>query len=180
MRDIADDAATVFLSAHPVRKIRVMEAGVNLGRRNALKTGGGLGLLGLLAVAGLIRPGAASAEGLKAAFEAKTMGEALDALGVLVPENSSAIQLTAPDVAADGAVVPVVVESSLSRTEQILILVDKNPTMLVASFVLPEGTEGYLATRIKMAQTSNVIALVKVNGKFYRASKEVKVTKGGC
>ena len=158
-----------------------MEAGVNLGRRNALKTGGGLGLFGLLAVAGLIRPGAASAEErLKAAFEAKTMGEALDALGVLVPENSSAIQLTAPDVAADGAVVPVTVESSLSRTEQILILVDKNPTMLVASFVLPEGTEGYLATRIKMAQTSNVIALVKVNGKFYRASKEVKVTKGGC
>ena len=93
-----------------------MEAGVNLGRRNALKTGGGLGLFGLLAVAGLIRPGIASAEWLKAAFEAKTMGEALDALGVLVPENSSAIQLTAPDVAADGAVVPVTVESSLSRT----------------------------------------------------------------
>lgn len=156
-----------------------MEAGVNLERRNALKAGGGLGLLGLLAVAGLI-PKAASAEGLQAAFEAKTMGEALDALGVLVPENSSAIQLTAPDVAADGAVVPVTVESSLSRTEQILILVDKNPTMLVASFVIPEGTEGYLATRIKMAQTSNVIALVKVNGKFYRASKEVKVMKGGC
>ena len=157
-----------------------MEVGVNLERRNALKAGGGLGLLGLLAVAGLLRPGVASAEGLKAAFEAKTMGEALDALGVLVPENSSAIQLTAPDVAADGAVVPITVESSLSRTEQILILVDKNPTMLVASFVLPEGTEGYLATRIRMAQTSNVIALVKVNGKFYRASKEVSVTKGGC
>jgi len=70
--------------------------------------------------------------------------------------------------------------SPLPMSPQILILVDKNPTMLVASFVLPEGTEGYLATRIKMAQTSNVIALVKVNGKFYRASKEVKVTKGGC
>lgn len=157
-----------------------MEAEVNLERRNALKTGRGLGLLGLFAVIGLIRPGAASAEGLKAAFEAKTMGEALDALGVLLPENSSAIQLTTPDVAADGAVVPVTVESSLSRTEQIFILVDKNPTMLVASFDIPEGTEGYLTTRIKMAQTSNVIALVKVNGKFYRASKEVKVTKGGC
>lgn len=157
-----------------------MEAGVNLERRNALKTGGGFGLLGLLAVAGLIRPGIASADWLKAAFEAKTIGEALDALGALVPENSSAIQLTTPDIAENGAVVPVTVESSLSSTEQISILVDKNPTMLVANFVIPEGTEGYLTTRIKMAQTSNVIALVKVNGKFYRASREVKVTKGGC
>ncbi len=170
----------LLLFSHIPKEIHVLEAGVNLERRKALKTGGGLGLFGLLAVAGLIRPGIASAEGLKAAFEAKTMDEALNALGVLLPANSSAIQLATPDVAADGAVVPVTVASSLSRTEQILILVDKNPTMLVASFVIPEGTEGYLATRIKMAQTSNVIALVKVNGKFYRASKEVKVTKGGC
>lgn len=180
MRDIADDAATVFLSAHPVRKIRVMEAGVNLGRRNALKTGGGLGLFGLLTVAGLIRPEIASADWLKAAFEAKTIGEALDAMGALVPENSSAIRLTTPEIAENGAVVPITVESSLSRTEQISILVDKNPTMLVASFVIPEGTEGYLTTRIKMAQTASVIALVKVNGKFYRASREVQVTAGGC
>ena len=153
-----------------------MKAGINLERRNALKTGGGLGLL---VVAGLIRPGAASAEWLKAAFAAKTIGEALDAMGALIPENSSAIQITTPEIAENGAVVPVTVDSSLSRTEQISILVDKNPTMLVASFDIPEGTEGYLSTRIKMAQTSTVIALVKVNGKFYRASKEVKVTKGG-
>lgn len=157
-----------------------MNAGVNLERRNALKAGGGLGLLGLLAAAGLIRPGIASAEWHRAAFEAKTIGEALDALGALIPENSSAIQLTTPEIAADGAVVPVTVESTLARTEEISILVDKNPTMLVASFAIPEGTEAYLTTRIRMAQTASVIALVKANGKFYRTSKEVKVTKGGC
>lgn len=149
-----------------------MEAGVNLKRRNVLKTGGGFGPFGLLAAACLVRTEVALADWLKAAFEAKT-------ISALVPENSSAIQITTPDVAADGAVVPVTVESSLSRTEQISILVDKNPTMLAASFVIPEGTEGYLTARIKMAQTAAVIALMKVNGKFYRASKEVKVTKGG-
>ncbi|MCK9202059.1 MAG: thiosulfate oxidation carrier protein SoxY [Gallionella sp.] len=157
-----------------------MEVGIDLERRKALKTGGGLGLLGLLAAVGLIQPGSALAEWQKSAFDAKTMDEALTALGVVVPESSAAIQLTAPDVAENGAVVPVTVESSLARTEQISILVDKNPTMLVSSFVIPEGTEGYLNTKIKMAQTATVIALVKADGKFYRVSREVKVTAGGC
>lgn len=157
-----------------------MELGIDLERRKALKTGGGLGLFGLLAAVGLIRPGDALAEWQKNAFEAKTMNEALDALGVAIPEDSAAILLSVPDVAANGAVVPVTVESSLARTEQISILVDKNPTMLVASFTLPEGTEGYLSTKIKMAQTATVIALVKANGKFYRASRVVEVTAGGC
>ncbi|HCI12687.1 MAG TPA: thiosulfate oxidation carrier protein SoxY [Gallionellaceae bacterium] len=153
---------------------------MDLERRKALKTGGGLGLLGLLAAVGLIQPGSALAEWQKSAFDAKTMDEALTALGVVVPESSAAIQLTAPDVAENGAVVPVTVESSLARTEQISILVDKNPTMLVSSFVIPAGTEGYLNTKIKMAQTATVIALVKADGKFYRVSREVKVTAGGC
>ena len=157
-----------------------MEVGIDLERRKALKTGGGLGLLGLLAAVGLIQPGSALAEWQKSAFDARTMDEALTALGVVVPESSAAIQLTAPDVAENGAVVPVTVECSMARTEQISILVDKNPTMLVSSFVIPEGTEGYLNTKIKMAQTATVIALVKANGKFYRVSREVKVTAGGC
>jgi len=153
---------------------------VDLERRRALKTGGGVGLLCLLAASGLIQPGIASAEWQKAAFAAKNMDEALDALGITIPEESTFIKLTIPDIAENGAVVPVTVESSLSRTEQIAILVDKNPTALVANFVIPEGTEGYISTKIKMAQTATVIALVKVNGKFYRASREVKVTAGGC
>jgi len=160
--------------------MRVVEVAVDLNRRKALKTGGGLGLLALLGAVGLIRPEAALAEWQMSAFDAKTMNEALDALGVVVPEDSASIQLSAPEVAENGAVVPVTVESSLAHTEQISILVDKNPTMLVSSFAIPEGTEGYLSTRIKMAQTATVIALVKANGKFYRVSREVKVTAGGC
>lgn len=153
---------------------------VDMERRKALRSGAGLGLLGLLAGVGLIEPGSALAESQKNAFEARTMNDALDALGVTVPEDTATILLTAPEVAENGAVVPVTVESSLPRTEQIAILVDKNPTMLVSSFSIPEGTEGYISTRIKMAQTATVIALVKANGKFYRASREVKVTAGGC
>jgi len=160
--------------------MRVEKVAVDLERRKALKAGGGLGLLALLGSVGLMRTGSALAEWQKSAFDAKTMNEALDALGVTIPEDTSAIQLTAPEVAENGAVVPVTVESSLARTEQISILVDKNPTMLVSSFTYPEGTEGYLSTRIKMAQTATVIALVKADGKFYRVSREVKVTAGGC
>lgn len=151
-----------------------------MGRRKALRNGAGLGLFGLLVGVGLIEPGSALAVPQKNAFEARTMNDALDALGVTVPEDTAAILLTAPEVAENGAVVPVTVESSLPRTDQIFILVDKNPTMLVSSFSIPEGTEGYISTRIKMAQTSMVIALVKADGKFYRVSREVKVTAGGC
>jgi sulfur-oxidizing protein SoxY len=88
--------------------------------------------------------------------------------------------LTVPEIAENGAVVPVTVTSSLRNTEQIHILVEKNPNILAASFVIPFGTEGFVTTRVKMRETSKVIALVKSNGKFYRFSKEVKVTAGGC
>lgn len=153
---------------------------INLERRKALKTGGGLGLLGLFAAVGLVQPGMARAKDWKSAFEAKTLDEALDALGVIIPESSAAVRLTVPEIAENGAVVPVTVDSSLVNTEQIYILVEKNPSVLAASFVLPEGTESFVTTRVKMRETSKVIALVKADGKFYRAVKEVKVTAGGC
>lgn len=152
---------------------------INLERRKALKTGGSLGLLGLFAAIGLI-PGTARAVRNIRSFEAKTMDEALDAMGAVLPENSTDIQLTAPETAENGAFVPVTITSSLARIEQISILVDKNPTMLVANFFLPEGTEGFITTRIKMGQTANVIVLVKADGKFYRTAREVKVVLGGC
>lgn len=153
---------------------------INLERRKALKTGGSLGLLGLFAAIGLIRPGTARAARNIRSFEAKTMDEALDALGAVLSENSTSIQLTAPETAENGAFVPVTITSSLAGIEQISILVDKNPTMLVANFFLPEGTEGFITTRIKMGQTANVIVLVKADGKFYRTAREVKVILGGC
>lgn len=153
---------------------------MNLQRREALKAGGGLGLFGLLAAAGLITPGQARAEWNKAAFDAKTIEETLKALGAGTPANSTDIQLTAPDIAENGSVVPVGVVSTLAGVEAIAILIEKNPNPLAASFVLPAGTEPAVQTRVKMGQTSDVYALVKVGGQFLMAKKEIKVTLGGC
>lgn len=153
---------------------------MNLQRREALKAGGGLGLFGLLAAAGLITPGQARAEWNKAAFDAKTIEETLKALGAGTPANSTDVQLTAPDIAENGSVVPVGVVSTLAGVEAIAILIEKNPNPLAASFVLPAGTEPAVQTRVKMGQTSDVYALVKVGGQFLMAKKEIKVTLGGC
>ena len=153
---------------------------MNLQRREALKAGGGLGLFGLLAAAGLITPGLARAEWNKSAFDAKTIEETLKALGAGTPANSADVQITAPDIAENGAVVPVGVVSALAGVEAIAILIEKNPNPLAASFVLPAGTEATVQTRVKMGQTSDVYALVKVGGQFLMAKKEIKVTLGGC
>jgi sulfur-oxidizing protein SoxY len=158
-----------------------MNTEIDLGRRKELKMGGGAGLLALFGTLGLLQSGAALAEWNKSAFSAKSMDEALNALGVIVPENNAAsIQLTVPEIAENGAVVPVTVSSTLPNVEQISILVDKNPNVLAANFTIPAGTEGLVTTRVKMGQTASVVALVKADGKFYRVSKEVKVTAGGC
>jgi len=85
-----------------------------------------------------------------------------------------------PDIAENGAVVPVGIASKIPQTQAIAILIEKNPNMLAAVFDIPPGTDPSLSTRIKMAQTSNVYALVKAGGKYYATSKEIKVTLGGC
>ncbi len=153
---------------------------IDLERRKALKTGGNLGLLGLFAAVGLVPTGTAFANDPKSAFEAKTMTDAMEAMGVVIPLDSAAIRLTVPEIAENGAVVPVTIESQLPGTEKIHVLVEKNPNVLAANFTIPDGTEAFVTTRVKMRETSSVIALVRANGKFYRAQKEVKVTAGGC
>jgi len=154
---------------------------MDAGRRNALKTGGGLSLLALVTAAGWLRPGEAMAAWDKAAFDAKTMDEAYKALNAGAPAQSKDIAFVAtPDIAENGAVVPIGITSSIPNTQQIAILVEKNPSMLAASFDIPAGTEPAVTTRIKMGQSSNVYALVKADGKYYVASKEIKVTLGGC
>ncbi len=157
-----------------------MNGEIDFERRKALKTGGGIGLMALFGALGLLQPGKAFAEWNKAAFSSKSMEEALAALGINAPEDSSAIKLTVPEIAENGAVVPVTVESTLPNVEQISIFVDKNPNVMAANFVFPAGTEGMVTTRVKMGKTASVVTLVKADGKFYRAAKEVKVTAGGC
>ena len=154
---------------------------MNHSRRKALKAGGGASLLALLAAAGVARPGdVLAADWNKAAFEMKTLAEALRALGAQSPTTSDRILITAPEIAENGAVVPIMVESRLPATESITLLIEKNPQPLAASFDIPPGTEANVSTRVKMAQSSDVYALVKADGRFYVAKKEIKITLGGC
>ena len=140
------------------------------------------GVFGLLAAAGLLSTREAFAQQQawnKAAFETKSMADTYKILGG-TPAESADIAITAPDIAENGAVVPVGVASKIPNTQAVYILVEKNPNMLVASFDIPAGTEPAISTRVKMGQSSNVYALVKADGKYYVASKEIKVTLGGC
>jgi sulfur-oxidizing protein SoxY len=156
---------------------------MNATRRTVLKSGGGATLLTLLAAAGWLKPGEAVAADAwnKAAFESKTMDEAYKSIAGSAPaQTKDVVFFSTPDIAENGAVVPIGVTSNLPKTESIAILVEKNPNMLAASFDIPQGTEPSLTTRVKMGQSSNVYALVKADGKYYVASKEIKVTLGGC
>jgi len=156
---------------------------MNTNRRHALKAGGALSLATLVAAAGWARPSeAAPADAWnKSAFETKSLDDTMKALGGGTPAASKDIAFfSTPDIAENGAVVPIGITSNVPKTDSIAILVEKNPNMLAAVFDIPAGTEPSLSTRIKMAQTSNVFALVKADGKYYVASKEIKVTLGGC
>ena len=153
---------------------------IDADRRAALRAGSGFGLAGAMVALGLLHPSAVRAEWSRAAFDAKSVGDALSAAGLGAAADSTEVQLEAPEIAENGAVVPVGVTSKLAKTEAIAILVEKNPNMLAAVFDIPAGTEPSITTRIKMAQTCNVYALVKADGRFYVAAKEIKVTLGGC
>ena len=151
------------------------------GRRQVLKATGGTAVLGLAIAAGLFRPGSAWAQWNKNAFEVKSLNDAVKALGGASAAESKEITITSPDIAENGAVVPFTISSKLPNTEAMALLVEKNPNILTANFTIPAGTEPWINTRVKMGQTSNVIALVKTSdGKFHYAAKEVKVTLGGC
>mgnify|MGYP003403386488 CR=1 FL=1 len=154
---------------------------MNKNRRQALKSGAGVTAMGLAAAVGLLPVGNAWAQAWnKAAFEGKNLADVVKAMGGVAPTQSADISINAPDIAENGAVVPIGVTSKLGKTESIAILVEKNPSALAASFDIPGGTEANVTTRVKMGQSSNVHALVKAGGKYYVATKEVKVTLGGC
>src|SRR3974390_427589 len=131
-----------------------------------------LALVSLMAAAGLLPAGAVRAEDWnKAAFAAKSMGELLGILGAGTPQLSAEVVLVAPEIAENGAVVPVEIESKLPATQSIAILIEKNPNILTASFDIPSGTLPWLQTRVKMAETCNVYVLVAAGGRYYYATK---------
>ena len=154
---------------------------MNQNRRVLLKGTFAAGATGLAISAGLLTPKAVLAAWPKAAFEAKDSKAALEAsMGSSDMTDSGDIKLKAPDIAENGAVVPVTVTSNIDGTEQISIVVAGNQTPLAATFNLGATTSGFVSTRIKMGKTSDVTAVVKAGGKLYSTSKNVKVTIGGC
>ena len=147
-------------------------------RRDALKNSAAV--LGMLMTAGLL-PQAAHAAYNKPAFDAKTVAEVLKALGASAPAESKDVTLTAPDIAENGAVVPLGAATTLPNVKQMLVLVEKNPNTLVASFAVNDAVEANFLTRAKLGQSSDVYAVAITNdGKAFYAKKEVKVTLGGC
>jgi len=124
---------------------------------------------------------AADAAGWPAdAFKQKSEADAAKILYGKSFEPSDKVKLDAPEIAENGAVVPISVSSTLPNVTSISIMVKENPYVLAASYNIPEGTSASVSNRLKMAKTSQVVAVVESGGKLYSASKEVKVTVGGC
>ncbi len=135
---------------------------------------------GLLAAAGLL-PAAAQAAWNEAAFSAKSMADVVKALGGAAPAESKDVTIIGPDIAENGAVVPVGASSSAAGVKRLLLLVEKNPNALAAAFDLSDSVEANVSTRVKMGQSSNVYAVAMMaDGKVLYAGKEIKVTLGGC
>jgi sulfur-oxidizing protein SoxY len=148
-------------------------------RRLVLKAAGAVALIGLgnppfpsLAAANDKYP--------EDAFKQKSDADAIKSLYGRTAEVSDKVKLDAPEIAENGAVVPISVTTTLEGVTSISFLVAKNPNALAASYNIPEGTLPSVANRLKMQETSNVIAIVEAGGKLYSATKEVKVTVGGC
>ena len=154
---------------------------MNLVKRDSLRLAGTSGLYMALLSIGLLKPGLASAQAFnQASFQAKSLAETLKMLGVTGAADSKDVVITAADIAENGAVVPVGIRSNLPKTEMLALLVEKNPNALAGAYELMEGAEPEVSMRIKMGQSSDVLAVVKADGKFYTSRKEIKVTLGGC
>jgi sulfur-oxidizing protein SoxY len=150
-------------------------------RRLILQGAGSVALFGLGGIL-LAAPATAAANDKypEDAFKQKSDADAIKALYGKPHEASDKVKLDAPEIAENGAVVPVSVTTTLSDVTSIAFFVSENPNALAAGYQIPAGTTPSVANRLKMAKTCNVIAIVESSGKLYSATKEVKVTVGGC
>jgi sulfur-oxidizing protein SoxY len=153
---------------------------MSMNRREVLKVGGGAAVYSALASMGFFAANPAMAAWNKDAFATKTIAETLKVLGVSGTANSADISITAPDIAENGAVVPVGVSSKLAGTDMIAVMIEKNPAMMAGMYNFMAGAEADISMRCKMGQSTDVYALVKAGGKYYMTKKEIKVTLGGC
>jgi sulfur-oxidizing protein SoxY len=157
-------------------KEAVMSLDVN--KRNFLRLSAMFGMTVAIGIYG--SSNAKAAEWKAADFSAKNLKDALKEIGVDDYTMSSDVAINSAEIAENGAVVPVSVSSVIPNTEYMAIFVEKNPNPLAAAFNIPAGTVSNIKTRIKMGETSKVFVLAKANGKWFAASKEIKVTLGGC
>ncbi|MGH8707114.1 MAG: thiosulfate oxidation carrier protein SoxY [Burkholderiales bacterium] len=148
-------------------------------RRSVIKASGALGLLAAFGTA-LLNPGRALAARNQGAFEAKSLADAMRSLGVSSAEESKDILIRAPDIAENGAVVPIDVTSSIPGTTSISVFIEKNPFPYTGTFNFAADSVPFVHLRAKMGETSPVRVVVAANGKHYTTAKEVKVTIGGC
>jgi len=150
-------------------------------RRTFLKGTMATGMVGVAVSAGLLTPQAVLAAWPESSFNAKSVDDAVNALmGSAKHSPSGDIKIKAPDIAENGAVVPITISTKLSNVEAIAVLVEKNPQPLACSFDFDKSAEGFVSTRIKMGKTSDIVAVVKSGGKLFSSNKTVKVTIGGC
>lgn len=150
-------------------------------RRNFLKNSMTTGAVGAAWAAGFLVPKALLADWPKDSFAAKDVPVVLKGLyGTDVTENDPNIEIKAPEIAENGSVVPITVETKLQGVTQIALFASTNPFPLAADFRLTENVPPYISTRIKMSKTGDVVAVVQAAGKLYSARKEIKVTIGGC
>ena len=151
-------------------------------RRTTLQAAGSASLYGALVSLGLLRPGTAAAQAFdQGAFKTAGVAATLKALGADGAADSKDVVIIGPDIAENGAVVPVGCASSLPGVKRLLILVEKNPNMLCAMFDVSDSVEPSFNTRVKMGQSSNVMAVaITADNKVLFSHKEIKVTLGGC
>jgi sulfur-oxidizing protein SoxY len=149
-------------------------------RRTILKAAGTTGMLAAAAAAGLVGPADALAQATKATFEAKTTADAMKSMGIANAVESKDIQIKAPDIAENGAVVPLEITSNIPGTESIAVFIEKNPFPFAGSFDVSKGALPFVALRTKIGESSNVRVVVAAGGKYFTTAKEVKVTIGGC
>lgn len=155
---------------------------MNQSRRSFLQASLAMGTVAVAAGAGLLVPGRVMAASWpQQAFTASSVEDGLKSLlGSSKTEASSDIKVDAPDIAENGAVVSVTVDTSLPGAQSISVLIPHNTSPLSAHYLLDKDTDPFVSLRVKMAKTSDLVAVVKSNGKLYSARKPVKVTLGGC
>ena len=139
-----------------------------------------LGLIGATVGAMMLPLKLLAVEWNAKAFDETRFPESLKSVGALELIESDQIQLQTPEIAENGAIVPIQVTSEIPDTEKIFVFAEKNPQPLVATFTFLKGIEPFFATRIKMGESAKVHVVVLADGKHYTISREVKVTIGGC